>query len=159
MGSNGDVVTLKAATDCVLKISFNSIENALQYSEYDLKLMNLNEDLIEEHFIDYKTKIQLSAVLFSKISKDLLQFSEKVQVSCVNKTIIFKSACKEKTGIMNFSDTSKDLSIKEKIVIQSENDVKQYFSIKLINKAIKATSISKIVNIYLKTGHPMSECY
>ena len=64
----------------------------LQVSDYEMKLMNLDQEHLGIPETDYAAVVKLPSGEFQRIIKDLSQFGESVVIACTKEGVKFSAA-------------------------------------------------------------------
>ncbi|KHN95266.1 Proliferating cell nuclear antigen, PCNA [Metarhizium album ARSEF 1941] len=152
---NEDILTLKAedAPD-VLNLVFESSEND-RISEYDLKLMDIDQEHLGIPQTEYAATVAMPAGEFRRICTDLAAMSESVSIEA-NKDGV-KFACNGDIG--NGSVTLRSHTNVEKpelnVDIELTEPVSLTFSLKYLVNFCKAAALSNQVKICLSSEVPL----
>lgn len=152
---NEDILTLKAedAPDS-LNLVFESSEND-RISEYDLKLMDIDQEHLGIPDTEYAATIDMPSSEFRRICTDLMAMSESVTIDA-NKDGI-KFSCQGDIG--NGAVTLRQHSNVEKpelsVEIELSEPVSLTFSLKYLVNFCKAASLSNKVKICLSNEVPL----
>ncbi|KPM45475.1 Proliferating cell nuclear antigen [Neonectria ditissima] len=152
---NEDVLTLKAEDGPdVLNMVFESSEND-RISEYDLKLMDIDQEHLGIPDTEYASTIAMPASEFRRICTDLAAMSESVSIEASKDGVKF--ACNGDIG--NGSVTLRSHSNVEKpeldVQIELTEPVSLTFSLKYLVNFCKAAALSSQVKICLSNEVPL----
>lgn len=152
---NDDLVTLKAedAPDS-LNITFES-STADRISEYDLKLMDIDQEHLGIPETDYAATITLPAAEFQRICRDLGALSESVSIECTKEGVKF--ACSGDIGsgsVILKQDPSLEKE-SEAVLIEMNEPVSLTFSLKYLTNFCKASGLSDSVKLCLSSEVPL----
>merc|ERR1712071_94150 len=87
--SGDDKITLKAQDDPdTLSFMFEA-QNNEKVSEYDMKLMNLDQEHLGIPETEYACVIKMPSAEFKRICSDLVQFGESIVIACTKEGIKF----------------------------------------------------------------------
>ncbi|KAK4088134.1 hypothetical protein Purlil1_7613 [Purpureocillium lilacinum] len=152
---NEDILTLKAedAPD-VLNLVFESSEND-RISEYDLKLMDIDQEHLGIPQTEYAATIAMPASEFRRICTDLAAMSESVNIEASKDGVKF--SCNGDIG--NGSVTLRSHTNVEKpelnVDIELTEPVTLTFSLKYLVNFCKAAALSNQVKICLSSEVPL----
>ena len=152
---NEDILTLKAedAPD-VLNLVFESSEND-RISEYDLKLMDIDQEHLGIPETEYASTIAMPAAEFRRICTDLVAMSESVSIEASKDGVKF--ACNGDIG--NGAVTLRSHTNVEKpelnVDIELTEPVSLTFSLKYLVNFCKAAALSNQVKICLSNEVPL----
>ncbi|RDA85778.1 hypothetical protein CP532_6308 [Ophiocordyceps camponoti-leonardi (nom. inval.)] len=152
---NEDILTLKAqdAPD-VLNLVFESSEND-RISEYDLKLMDIDQEHLGIPDTEYAASITMPAAEFRRICTDLAAVSESVSIEASKDGIKF--SCNGDIGngsvvLRSHTNVDKpDLNVD----INLTEPVSLTFSLKYLVNFCKATTLSNTVKLCLSSEVPL----
>ena len=122
-----------------------------------LKLIEPEEEELDVPDVKFSSIINLPSGDFQKIIRDLSNLSDRLEIKSVGDELIFKckgpfAECElrrsESDGVMEFINKPDNTK-----VIQGE------FSLKNLGYFIKCTNLCSTVEIYLKTGYPLTILY
>ncbi|PFH59763.1 hypothetical protein XA68_11918 [Ophiocordyceps unilateralis] len=152
---NEDILTLKAqdAPD-VLNLVFESSEND-RISEYDLKLMDIDQEHLGIPDTEYAASITMPAAEFRRICTDLAAMSESVSIEASKDGIKF--ACNGDIGngsVVLRSHTNVDKP-ELNIDIDLTEPVSLTFSLKYLVNFCKASTLSNTVKLCLSSEVPL----
>ncbi|KAI1334763.1 proliferating cell nuclear antigen [Xylariaceae sp. FL0016] len=152
---NEDVLTIKAedAPDS-LNIQFESTQDD-RISEYDLKLMDIDQEHLGIPETEYAATISMPSAEFKRICTDLMAMSESVTIDASKDGIKFSCSGDIGNGSVqlrqrsNIDDTKKDISI------ELAEPVSLTFSLKYLSNFCKAQGLSETVKICLSNEVPL----
>lgn len=87
-----DIVTIKAQDNPDSVIFVFESENQEKVSDYEMKLMNLDQEHLGIPETDYSCIIKLPSMEFARICRDLSQFGESVTISCTKEGVQFSAS-------------------------------------------------------------------
>jgi len=150
-----DILTLKAedAPD-VLNLVFESSDSD-RLSEYDLKLMDIDQEHLGIPDTEYAATISMPSSEFRRICVDLMALSESVSIETSKEGIKFSCAGDIGNGsvtLRGHSDMEKpDLNVE----IELTEPVSLTFSLKYLANFCKAAGLSKTVKLCLSNEVPL----
>ncbi|XP_022225986.2 proliferating cell nuclear antigen 2 [Drosophila obscura] len=148
--SGDDSVTLSAADKAdKLLLSFES-DNKSRTADYELKLLNLDQDHLGIPDTDYACTVQMPSSEFARICRDMSLFSESVVISCTKQGIKFSANGDMGSANIKLSDTSKG-----DITIDVDEPITQSFAGRYLNTFTRATPLSDRVKICLAPEVPL----
>jgi proliferating cell nuclear antigen len=152
---NEDILTLKAAdAPDVLNLVFESSDSD-RISEYDLKLMDIDQEHLGIPDTDYEATITMPAAEFRRICTDLNAMSESVAIEATKDGIKFAA----NGDIGNGSVTLRSRTDVEKpelnVDISLSEPVALTFSLKYLVNFCKAAALSTQVKICLSNEVPL----
>ncbi|KAI5786367.1 proliferating cell nuclear antigen [Peziza echinospora] len=152
---NEDMITLKAedAPDS-LNLVFENSEND-RISEYDIKLMDIDQEHLGIPETEYAASITLPSPDFQRICRDLSQLSESVAIEATKEGIKF--SCSGDIG--NGSVTLRQHQNIDKDELSTKIDLTEpvalTFSLKYLVNFCKASSLSPTVTLKLSNEVPL----
>jgi len=148
------------------------ISNKIRRTEYELKLMTIESEVLEIPEIEYMTSVKMNSVQLNQILSELGVIIAKRILFTIEPSKVYMSAMgelgkskvelskKEKEGeIVNTEDIVKTLKKKKEVdrvdVYTGEKMYNVSYSLGLLNKLKRACDISEKVTISLMEGVPM----
>lgn len=133
------------------KDSINIIAtNDNKNKEYNIKLLNIENERLEIPDTDYGTIISLLSLDFQNICNELSQIGETIDINIMKDNITFS------TESENLNEKIKLKFDDEKVQkVNYEEDLKSTFSSKYLNSFVKASSLSNNVIINLIYESPL----
>jgi proliferating cell nuclear antigen len=152
---NEDILTLKAedAPD-VLNLVFESSAND-RISEYDLKLMDIDQEHLGIPDTEYAATISMPSAEFRRICTDLAAMSESVSIDASKDGIKFSANGDIGSGsvtLRSHTDVSKD---ENNVDISLTEPVNLTFSLKYLVNFCKAAGLANQVKISLSNEVPL----
>lgn len=152
---NEDILTLKAAdAPDSLNLVFESSEND-RISEYDLKLMDIDQEHLGIPDTDYSATIKMPSAEFRRICTDLMAMSESVTIEATKDGIKFTSSGDIGNGSVTLRSHTNVEKPSENIEIELSEPVSLTFSLKYLVNFCKASSLSPAVKICLSNEVPL----
>lgn len=154
--NNDDIVTIKAEDEPdTLNMQFESGKTE-RFSEYDLKLMDIDQEHLGIPDTEYACTITMPSAEFARITRDLQALSESVKIECNKDGITF--SCEGDIG--NGSVTIKpNAGTEEKegtaTTIDLTEPVTLTFSLKYLVNFTKATPLSDSVQLCMSEDIPL----
>ncbi|PSR97551.1 proliferating cell nuclear antigen, N-terminal domain-domain-containing protein [Coniella lustricola] len=152
---NEDILTLKAedAPDS-LNLTFESSEND-RISEYDLKLMDIDQEHLGIPETEYAATISMPAAEFRRICTDLLAMSESVTIDASKDGVKFASTGDIGNGAVTLRSHQNVDKPELNIDIELSEPVSLTFSLKYLVNFCKASALSSQVKICLSSEVPL----
>lgn len=152
---NEDILTLKAddAPDS-LNLVFESSEND-RISEYDLKLMDIDQEHLGIPETEYAATITMPSSEFRRITADLMAMSESVTIEATKDGIKFASNGDIGNGSVTLRSHTNVEKPAENIEIELSDPVSLTFSLKYLVNFCKAAALSNQVKICLSNEVPL----
>jgi len=153
--ANDDSITIKAE-DEPDKVTF-MFENPRQekVSDYEMKLMNLDNEQLGIPETDYQAVIKLPSSEFQRIVRDLGQFGDSVIIACTEKSVKFSSAGDIGTGNIKLLPTANQDKKEEAVVIAVEEPVTLTFAVRYLNMFTKAATLASQVSLSMSPDVPL----
>jgi len=152
-----DILTLKAEdTPDVVNLQFETSTND-RISEYDLKLMDIDQEHLGIPETEYAAAITMSSSEFRRICTDLAAMSESVSIDASKDGVKFSANGDIGSGSVTLRNntTLDDKSKKDNVEINLSEPVSLTFSLKYLVNFCKATSVSSTVTISLSNEVPL----
>ncbi|EFX02505.1 proliferating cell nuclear antigen [Grosmannia clavigera kw1407] len=152
---NEDILTLKAedAPDS-LNMMFESRDSD-RVSEYDLKLMDIDQEHLGIPETEYAATISMPSSEFRRICTDLMAMSESVTIEATKDGIRFASNGDIGSGSVTLRSHTNVEKPNENIDIELSETVALTFSLKYLVNFCKASSLSTSVKICLSNEVPL----
>jgi len=154
---NDDKVTIKAEGENPDTVTFIfESSNQDKISDFDLKLMNIESDMLGIPDQDYQAVVNMSASEFQKICRDMTVVGDTVLISTNKEGIKFSvSGEVGNANILCRQGASPDSKSDESLTITLEEPVSLTFALKYLNYFTKATSLSNKVTISMAKEVPL----
>ncbi|CAA9964459.1 hypothetical protein PTNB73_05649 [Pyrenophora teres f. teres] len=152
---NDDVLTIKAedAPD-VVNLVFESHGSA-RMSEYDIKLMDIDQEHLGIPDTDYAATIELPSPEFQRICRDLGALSESVAIECNKDGVKFSCSGDIGSGSVVLKTNSDVTKPEEDVKIELSEPVSLTFSLKYLTNFCKASGLSQTVKLCLSSEVPL----
>jgi len=122
-------------------------------SEFQLKLMDIDEETIEIPKVEFTSVITMPSADFHKICRDMHTISDIIEIKSMGKKIIFSCKGEFAGGNTTYGETS-DKSLK--IETNEEDEIVQgIYDLKNLILFTKCTSLSPNMEIYMKNDYPL----
>ncbi|KAF1808639.1 proliferating cell nuclear antigen [Eremomyces bilateralis CBS 781.70] len=152
---NEDILTLKAedAPDVVNLVFENATADRI--SEYDLKLMDIDQEHLGIPDTDYAAQISMPSSEFQRITRDLSAISESVTIECNKEGVSF--ACEGDIGkgnikLRQYTNVDKPA---ENVEVNMTEPVALTFALKYLGNFCKASGLSEQVRLCLSNEVPL----
>jgi len=141
--ASDDVVTVRAQQECdFVTFVFESPQHR-KVAQYEMRLMNLDQEQLEIPETSYLATIHLSSQEFQRIIRDLSQFGESVVISCVKNEVTFSTLGDMGTGSI-------------KLGLENNNEsVQLSFACQYLNHFSKASCLAPTVAIHMSPDIPI----
>ncbi|KAI1626059.1 proliferating cell nuclear antigen, N-terminal domain-containing protein [Exophiala viscosa] len=152
---NEDILTLKAedAPD-VVNLVFESSETD-RLSEYDIKLMDIDQEHLGIPDTEYAATIEMPAAEFSRICRDLLAMSESVSIEASKDGVRFSCQGDIGNGSVTVRQHSNVDKPEQAVSIHLSEPVSLTFSLKYLVNFCKASGLSATVKLCLSQEVPL----
>lgn len=152
---NEDNLILKAEdTPDVLSLVFENTEND-RISEYDIKLMDIDQEHLGIPETDYGATVTLPSAEFQRICRDLLALSESVSIEATKEGIKFSCNGDIGSGAVTLRQNVNVEKPELGTVIELQEPVSLTFSLKYLVNFCKASSLSSTVTLSLSNEIPL----
>jgi len=153
--ANEDLVTLKAEdTPDSLNLVFES-QNNDRISEYDVKLMDIDQEHLGIPDTDYDATIELPSAEFQRICRDLLALSESVTIDATKEGIKFSCNGDIGNGAVTLKQNQSVEKPEQDTTIELTQPVNLTFSLKYLVNFTKATPLSARVSLKMSSEVPL----
>eukprot|EP01114_Cavostelium_apophysatum_P019110 TRINITY_DN605_c0_g1_i1.p1 TRINITY_DN605_c0_g1~~TRINITY_DN605_c0_g1_i1.p1 ORF type:complete len:258 (+),score=72.65 TRINITY_DN605_c0_g1_i1:95-868(+) len=152
--SNEDALTIKA-DDSASSVTF-MFESAdhTKVSDFELKLLEIESDVLGIPDTAYKAVIKLPAGEFQRLCRDLAMFGETVVISATKESVKFSVSGESGNGNVTLRN-AEDRSEGEATVLEVEEPVQLTFALRFLNSFCKATSLSSQVTLSMSKEVPL----
>ncbi|KAE8447444.1 DNA polymerase delta processivity factor [Mollisiaceae sp. DMI_Dod_QoI] len=152
---NEDILTIKAedAPD-VLNLVFESSESD-RLSEYDLKLMDIDQEHLGIPDTEYAATISMPSTEFRRICLDLMALSESVAIEASKDGVKFSCAGDIGNGAVTLRPHNNVEKPELNVEIELTEPVSLTFSLKYLVNFCKAAGLSKSVKLCLSNEVPL----
>ncbi|CAG0890988.1 unnamed protein product [Darwinula stevensoni] len=152
---NDEIITMKAQDEPDTVTFMFESKNGDKISEYEMKLMNLDQDHLGIPETDYACVIKMPSGEFARICRDLSQFGESMVIACSKNGIKFSTSGDIGTGNVKLAQTSSVDKEEEAVIIEMQEPVTLTFACKYLNNFAKATPLSPVVSLSLSPDVPL----
>ncbi|CAG8578480.1 8637_t:CDS:2 [Paraglomus brasilianum] len=152
---NEDTITLKVDdTGDTLNLLFES-QNNDRFGEYELKLMDIDQEHLGIPETEYDAIVVLSSGEFQRICRDLSGISESVSISVTKEGVRFQAKGEVGTGNITLRPSSSVDKGSESVSIKLTSPVDLTFSLKYLSNFTKAAPLSDKVTLCMATNTPL----
>merc|ERR1712165_391571 len=137
--SNDDIITIKAQDQADTVTFMFESPNQEKVADYEMKLMNLDQEHLGIPETDYAAVIKLPSSEFQRVIKDLSQFGESVVISCTKEGVKFSAAGDIGVGNIKLAQTAN--------VDKEEEAVTLTFACRYLNMFTKASCLAPQVSL------------
>lgn len=152
---NDDVITLRAGDECDKVTLLFEDKNNTESSEYELKLINLDNEYLGIPEQEYTVDIEMPSSKFQRICRDLNQIGDNVTISCVKESVRFSISGDLGTGSVNLAQSHDADKPEEGVSIKMLEPICLSFSLKYLIHFSKAAPLSSRMKLSLKTDAPL----
>ncbi|KAF1354970.1 proliferating cell nuclear antigen, N-terminal domain-containing protein [Delphinella strobiligena] len=150
-----DILTLKAEdSPDVVNIVFESSDSD-RISEYDIKLMDIDQEHLGIPETEYAASIEMPAAEFQRICRDLSALSESVAIECTKEGVSFKCNGDIGSGSVTLRQHSNVEKPDQDVEITMGEPVALTFSLKYLVNFCKASGLSDRVKLCLSDEVPL----
>ncbi|KAJ4345216.1 proliferating cell nuclear antigen [Didymosphaeria variabile] len=152
---NDDVLSIKAedAPDVVNIVFESSSQDRI--SEYDIKLMDIDQEHLGIPETDYSAMITMPAAEFQRICRDLSALSESVAIEVSKEGVKFSCTGDIGSGSVQLRSNTNVENPKESVEIEMTEPVALTFSLKYLVNFCKASGLSDKVKLKLSAEVPL----
>ncbi|XP_039229307.1 proliferating cell nuclear antigen 2 isoform X2 [Drosophila yakuba] len=148
--NSDDAVTIKAVDKPdKITLSFES-DGKERTADYELRLLNLDEDHLGIPETDYSCVIQLPSTEFARICRDMSMFDESLTIACSKQAIKFSA-----NGDLGSANIQLSEGTKMDVSIEVQEPLTQSFAGRYLNTFTKATPLADRVKICLSAEVPL----
>ncbi|CAD6996836.1 proliferating cell nuclear antigen [Ceratitis capitata] len=153
--NNDDTVTIKAQDNADTVTFMFESQNQEKVSDYEMKLMNLDQEHLGIPETDYSCVVRMPAMEFARICRDLAQFSESVVICCTKEGVKFSASGDVGSANVKLAQTFNVDKEEEAIVIEMQEPVVLTFACRYLNAFTKATPLSNQVQLSMSADVPL----
>lgn len=153
--NNDDTVTIKAQDNADTVTFMFESQNHEKVSDYEMKLMNLDQEHLGIPETDYSCVVRMPALEFARICRDLSQFSESVVICCTKEGVKFSASGDIGSANVKLAQTSSVDKEDEAVVIEMQEPVTLVFACRYLNAFTKATPLSNQVQLSMSADVPL----
>merc|ERR1712109_276905 len=136
--ANDDIITIKAQDQADTVTFMFESPNQEKVSDYEMKLMNLDQEHLGIPETDYAAVIKMPSSEFQRVIKDLSQFGESVVISCTKEGVKFSAAGDIGVGNIKLAQTANVDKEEEAVSIEMQEPVTLTFACRYLNMFTKA---------------------
>jgi len=152
---NDDIVTIKAEDDGdTMALVFES-PNKEKVSDYELKLMDLDQEHLGIPDQEYKCTVKMPSAEFQRICRDLSQIGDTVVICCTKEGIKFSCSGDLGTGNIKLAQSTSTDKEEEAVTIDMKEPLVLNFSLRYLNFFTKATPLSSQITLSLAPSIPL----
>ncbi|XP_011194389.1 proliferating cell nuclear antigen [Zeugodacus cucurbitae] len=153
--NNEDTVTIKAQDNADTVTFMFESSNQEKVSDYEMKLMNLDQEHLGIPETDYSCVVRMPAMEFARICRDLAQFSESVVICCTKEGVKFSASGDVGSANVKLAQNLNVDKDDEVIVIEMQEPVVLTFACRYLNAFTKATPLSNQVQLSMSADVPL----
>jgi len=148
-----DSMTISAKDTENVRFKFEN-EAGDQESEFELKLMTVEEDHLQIPETDYKCIVTMPSSQFATICRDLKEIGEAVKIAATKNGVVF--TCTGDIGSANLLLKQNETAEDEKAVkIQMEEPIEQQFALRYLSSFAKSSTLSSRVQLSFSEAVPL----
>ena len=123
-----DIITIKAQDQADTVTFMFESPNQEKMADYEMKLMNLDQEHLGIPETDYAAVIKMPSAEFQRVIKDLSQFGESVVISCTKEGVKFSAAGDIGVGNIKLAQTANVDKEEEAVSIEMQEPVTLTFA-------------------------------
>merc|ERR1712226_1647436 len=140
--ANDDIITVKAQDQADTVTFVFESPNQEKVADYEMKLMNLDQEHLGIPETDYAAVIKMPSSEFQRVIKDLSQFGESVVIACTKEGVKFSSTGDIGTGNIKLAQTASVDKEEEAVTIEMQEPVTLTFACRYLNMFTKASCLA-----------------
>jgi len=126
-----------------------------KYSEYDLKLMTIDQERLEiPEDMEYSATVHMSSLEFQRVCRDLSALGEEITIEVVKGTVRFSANGEMGSGSIQLRQNTAVDKEEDATIIQMNEPVKSTFSLKYCSNFSKTASLSDRLEFSLTSQIP-----
>lgn len=153
--NNDDTVTVKAQDNADTVTFMFESPNHEKVSDYEMKLMNLDQEHLGIPETDYSCVVRMPSMEFARICRDLAQFSESMLICCTKEGVKFSASGDVGSANVKLAQTSSVDKEEEAVIIEMQEPVTLTFACRYLNAFTKATPLSGQVQLSMSADVPL----
>lgn len=153
--ANDDIITIKAQDQADTVTFVFESPNQEKVADYEMKLMNLDQEHLGIPETDYAAVIKMPSSEFQRVIKDLSQFGESVVISCTKEGVKFSATGDIGTGNIKLAQTASVDKEDEAITIDMQEPVSLTFACRYLNMFTKASCLAPSVSLSMSPEVPL----
>jgi len=153
--ANDDSVTLRTQDEGdTITFLFEST-NGERQSEFDIKLMDLDQEHLGIPDTDYSCVITMPSGEFQRICRDMSTIGDAIGITCTKGGVSFTTKGDLGSGTIRLTQSSSVDKPDESVTIDLREAVNVTYAIKYLNHFTKATALSPTVTLSLSNDVPI----
>jgi len=152
---NDDIITMKAQDNADTVTFVFESPNQEKVSDYEMKLMNLDQEHLGIPETDYACVIKMPSGEFARICRDLSQFGDSIVIACTKEGVKFSAAGDIGTANIKLAQTASVDKEEEAVVIDMQEPVTLTFACRYLNMFTKATPLTAQVSLSMSPDVPL----
>merc|ERR1712107_903830 len=153
--ANDGIIAVKAQDQAdPVPFMFES-PNQEKVSDYEMELMNLDQEHLGIPETDYAAVIKLPSMEFQRVIKDLSQFGESVVISCTKEGIKFSAAGDIGVGNIKLAQTANVDKEEEAVSIEMQEPVTLNFATRYLNMFTRASCLAPQGSLSMSPDVPL----
>jgi len=153
--ANDDIITIKAQDQADTVTFMFESPNQEKMADYEMKLMNLDQEHLGIPETDYAAVIKMPSSEFQRVIKDLSQFGESVVISCTKEGVKFSAAGDIGVGNIKLAQTANVDKEEEAVSIEMQEPVTLTFACRYLNMFTKASCLAPQVTLSMSPEVPL----
>merc|ERR1712142_435940 len=153
--ANDDIITMKAQDSADTVTFMFESPNQEKVSDYEMKLMNLDQEHLGIPETDYSCVIKMPSGEFARVCRDLSQFGESIVIACTKEGVKFSAAGDIGTANIKLAQTSSVDKEEEAVVVDMQEPVTLTFACRYLNMFTKASPPSPQVSLSMSPDVPL----
>ncbi|XP_018328036.1 proliferating cell nuclear antigen-like [Agrilus planipennis] len=153
--NNDDTVTIKAQDDADTVTFVFESKKQEKISDYEMKLMNLDQEHLGIPETDFSCVIRMPSVEFARIVRDLAQFGETVLICCTKEGVKFSVSGDVGSANVKLAQTNNFDKEEESVSIEMQEPVSLSFACQYLISFTKATPLSPRVQLSMSSNVPL----
>ncbi|XP_059476257.1 proliferating cell nuclear antigen [Neocloeon triangulifer] len=152
---NDDVLIMRAQDNADMVTFVFESQDQGKVSEYEMKLMNLDQEHLGIPETEYACKVRMPSAEFARVCRDLSQFGESVVIACTKEGVKFSSSGTVGSANVKLAQTANVDKEEEAVTIEMQEPVSLTFACRYLNHFTKATPLSSVVQLSLSADVPL----
>jgi len=152
--ANNDIMTIKAQDNADIVTFVFESTNGERVSDFDMKLMNLDQEHLGIPETDYACIIKMPSADWARIVRDLSQFGESIVIACTKQGVKFSSTGDIGTGNVKLAQTA-NVDSDDSVEIDLQEPFTLTFASRYLQAFAKAAGLSTKVQLSMSQEVPL----
>lgn len=153
--NNDDSVTIRASDSSDHVTLLFESPNQDRVSEYEMKLMDIDSEHVGIPDEDHDVIVTMPSSELQRICRDLSNFGDSVNIACTKDGVSFSASGDLGSGRITLRQNYSVDKEEEQVTVEMVEPCSLTFALRYLNFFTKATPLSPLVRLSLKTDQPL----